>query len=227
MTNFRSFVFKLLLCFAAPWLLLIVWPAIQYSSLKPVGYDKDKGDELDSNYSYPLSAANHQGAGVYASEGCVNCHSQMIRPAQVALDAWRKGWGSDQSDMPAVATRATTIRDYSGEQHAFLGLGRSGPDLANAGYRFPDRNKLHLMLYAPKSINNWSTMPSYAHLYEVRKSIGSGKALALKPDFAPGPGLEVVPTPAAEQLVDYILSLKRDYPKPGDLSVAAAAQPKK
>ena len=225
MSDFRTFVLKLVAWFGAPWLLLIVWPAIQYQSLGSIGYDKDKGDELDSSYSYPMSAVNFSGSTVYAREGCVQCHSQMIRPAQVALDAWRKGWGQDQSDRSPEPVRASQLRDYIGEKQAFLGITRTGPDLSNAGYRFETRTQVHMHLYQPRAVNTWSTMPSYRHLYEVKKLQGpvSNSALPLAgTHYAPAEGYEVIPTPAAEQLVDYVLSLKRDYPTPGSKPLAVA-----
>jgi len=225
MSDFRTFVLKLVGCFAAPWLLLIVWPAIQYQSMAPIGYDKDKGDELDSSYSYPMTSVNHSGSTVYAREGCVQCHTQMIRPAQLGLDAWRKGWGQDQADRAAEPVRATQLRDYIGERYAFLGITRTGPDLTNAGYRFDSRIKVHMHLYAPRALTDWSTMPSFRHLYEVKKLQGpvSQNALPLTGTrYAPKDGYEVIPTPEAEQLVDYVLSLKRDYPTPGSKPLAAA-----
>lgn len=225
MTNFRPFVLKLIAAFGVPWLLLIVLPAVNYQSVSPVAYNKDKGDELDSNYYFPLSSVNHTGAAIYAKEGCVHCHSQMIRPAQVALDAWRKGWGQDQSDRAPEPVRSSVLADYFGEKQAFLGLARVGPDLTNAGYRFENTTQVHMHLYQPKAVNAWSTMPSYRHLYEVRKMQGpaSAKALPLAGTaYAPAEGYEVVPTPDAELLATYILSLKRDYPTPGSKALAAA-----
>ncbi|MBL9146297.1 MAG: cbb3-type cytochrome c oxidase subunit II [Verrucomicrobiaceae bacterium] len=225
MTDFRTFVLKLVAAFGAPWLLLIVWPSISYQSLAPIAYNKDKGDELDGAYMFPMSSVNHSGATIYAQEGCAQCHSQMIRPPQMGLDAWRKGWGQDQSDRPAEPTRATVLRDYVGEKYAYLGVSRIGPDLANAGYRFENATQVHLHLYEPKAVNPWSTMPSYKHLYIVRKQQGpdSTKALPLVGTaYAPRDGFEVVPTPEAEQLAAYILSLKRDYPIPGSKALAAA-----
>lgn len=229
MTDFRPFVLKLIAAFGAPWLLLIVWPAISYQSLGPVAYNKDKGDELDGNYLFPMSSVNHTGAAIYAKEGCAQCHTQMIRQPQLALDAWRKGWGQDQSARAAEPVRPTELRDYFGEKIASLGVTRIGPDLTNAGYRFENENQIHLHLYAPQAANPWSTMPSYRHLYEVRKMQGppSAKAVPLAgTPLAPAEGYEVVPTPEAEQLAAYIISLKRDYPAPGSKAVAAASQKK-
>jgi cytochrome c oxidase cbb3-type subunit 2 len=226
MTNFRIFVFKLAAAFGLPWLFLIVWPAISYQGLGPVSYDKDKGDELDTAYWYPLAApANTQGAKLYAAEGCVQCHSQMIRPPQVALDGWRKGWGQNQEARPAEPARGTTLRDYFGEKHSFLGITRGGPDLANVGYRFTNRTDVHMHLYTPQARNSWSNAPAYKHLYSVRKIQGQGAAAALPlkgTRFEPKRGFEVVPTAEAEVLVDYLMSLKRDYAKPLTHAVAAA-----
>jgi cytochrome c oxidase cbb3-type subunit II len=226
--QFRSFVTKIALCFAAPWLCLVVWPAlVQYPSLAPVAYDKDAGDELDSAYSYPLSGINSNGAAIYASEGCVQCHTQMIRNPANTLDGWRKNWGASDESVPA---RATGLRDYLSEQHAFLGITRNGPDLTNVGYRYNNDVDLHMHLYAPQIRNKWSTAPSYQHLYETRliQGQGSPEALPLQGSaYAPPAGKEVVPTGAARQLVSYLRSLKRDYALPVSIAPSATLAKKK
>lgn len=228
MTDFRKLVLTIAATFAAPWLLLIVWPAISYQSLAPIPYDKEKGDELDSAYSFPLTVANLSGQAIYRREGCVQCHTQVIRPPQMALDGWRKGSGLNQMEGKGPEpTRATVLRDFFGEPHAFLGVQRNGPDLANAGYRFPNRTDIHMHLFAPKVRNDWSTAPNYKHLYTVRKVQGqpSEKALPLRGTKAdPGKDYEVVPTAEAELLADYILSLKKDAPLPGSRPAVAAAK---
>jgi cytochrome c oxidase cbb3-type subunit II len=228
MTDFRKLVLTIAATFAAPWLLLIVWPAISYQSMAPIPYDKDKGDELDNAYSFPLITANLSGQVIYQREGCVQCHTQVIRPAQMALDGWRLGSGVNQLEGKGTEpTRATVIRDFFGEPHAFLGVQRNGPDLANAGHRFTNRVDVHMHLYAPKVRNDWSTAPNYTHLYTMRKVQGQGsdKALPLRATIAdPGKDYEVVPTAEAELLVDYILSLKKDAPLPGSRPAVAAAK---
>ncbi|MCW0217791.1 MAG: cbb3-type cytochrome c oxidase subunit II [Prosthecobacter sp.] len=222
MSQFRTFILALIASFGLPWLCLIVIPAIKYQALTQVAYDKDK-DGIEG--LYPPAPINRQGQLVYAREGCVQCHTQMIRPTQLALDGWRKGWGEDQEARPAEATRSNTLRDYLGEPYAFLGVQRSGPDLANYGWRAPDRATIHQMLFAPKSLHDWSNMPSFAHLYTVRLAQGpvSDKALKLPKKFAVKEGYEVIPTPEAENLVNYLLSLKKAYPVPGESTAVAAA----
>lgn len=226
MTDFRKFVRGIALTFGLPWFLLVVRPAILHQNLKPVAYDKEK-DGVEGYYP-ALGGANLQGREVYAREGCVQCHTQMIRAAHLGLDGWRKGWGEDQSDRAPDAVRSNTYRDYLSEPHAFLGIQRTGPDLANAGYRLTDRKKVHQSLYAPRSINSWSTMPAYRHLYIVRKVQGpkSDLALDLPEGFRPKAGYEVVPSPDAEQLVDYLLSLKKAAPIPGAAAALADAAKK-
>jgi cytochrome c oxidase cbb3-type subunit 2 len=187
-------------------------------------YEKDR-DGVEG--IYPPAPINRQGQLVYAREGCAQCHTQMIRPTQLALDGWRKGWGQDQDPRPGAPVRSTTLLDYLGEPVAFLGVQRNGPDLANYGWRAPDRATIHQKLFAPRSLHSWSNMPPLKHLYIVRKEQGpeSGRALKLTGKFAPEPGYEVVPTPEAEALVDYLLSLKKDYPIPGASPAVAAAAP--
>ena len=74
-------------------------------------------------------------------------------------------------------------------------------------------------------------MPPQRHLYTEKKVQGivSDKALKLSPKFAPKEKyeVEVVPTAEAEALVDYLLSLKKDYPIPGTGAAVAAAPAKK
>ncbi|MBK8094637.1 MAG: cbb3-type cytochrome c oxidase subunit II [Verrucomicrobiaceae bacterium] len=187
----------------------------------PIVYDKEK-DGVEG--LYPPAPVNGQGQLIYIQEGCNQCHTQMIRPVQLGLDGWYKGWGSDQEARPAAPARSQTLRDYLGEKYALLGVQRIGPDLANYGYRATTSEKLHLMLYAPRAVHDWSNMPAYTHLYTVQKIQGpvSSRALKLPAKFAPAPGYEVVPTPAADRLVEYLLSLKKDAPIPGQSAVAAA-----
>lgn len=224
MSDFRKFILLLSLSFGVPWLCLIVIPVLKYQRLTVVAYDKDK-DGVEG--FYPPAGIHRQGQIVYAREGCTQCHSQMIRPTQLGLDGWRKGWGQDQEARPAAPVRSNNLRDYLGEPFAYLGVQRYGPDLTNAGWRLTDRAKIHQMLYAPTSLHDWSNMPPYKHLYVLRKAQGpaSDKALKLKGKFAPPADYEVVPTAEAEALVDYLMSLKKDYPVPGTTPAVAAAAP--
>ncbi len=221
MTSLRKFIFGLGAAFALPWLFLVIIPALRAQKITTLSYDKDR-DGLEG--VYPGAGIYRQGQLVYLREGCTQCHTQMIRPSYDGImDGWKKGWGSDQSATPREVVRASTMRDYIGEPVAPLGVQRNGPDLANYGYRAPERASLHVKLYAPQSQAKWSVMPSFRTLYTVRKIQGkkSPHALDLPKGFAPKKGFEVVPTPEAEELVNYLLSLKKDSPVPGQVVAEA------
>lgn len=217
MTNLRKFVLGLSAAFGIPWLLLVIIPVLRAQKLLPTAYDKEK-DGIEG--FYPGAGVYRQGQLVYAREGCVQCHTQMIRPSfNGIMDGWKKGWGSDQGETPREVVRSSTMRDYLGEPVAPLGVQRNGPDLANFGYRAKDRASLHVQLYAPRAQDAWSIMPSFRHLYQVQRVQGNGSAhaLSLPRKYAAKKGYEVVPTTEAEELVNYLLSLKKDAPVPGQV----------
>jgi len=117
---------------------------------------------------------SERGREVYIAEGCINCHSQYLRP-NVAADVER--WGP-ATDLPARQEAEPPL----------FGNRRQGPDLSNVGLRrSPVWNRLHLI--APRSISPGSVMPAYAHLFlpgDARgpdllaylSSLGSERAMA-------------------------------------------------
>ena len=114
-----------------------------------------------------------------------------------------KGWG----------VRRSVAADYLYDYPVQVGSVRVGPDLANAGLRFPDAAIVLQHLYAPQSVVKDSAMPSFKFLFEVRTNSGalSPDALNLPAGVAPA-GCEVVPTTEARELAAYILSLKANVP---------------
>lgn len=85
----------------------------------------------------------------------------------------------------------------------------------------------HRHLYDPRSVNPWSTMPSFRFLYEKRRITGEAAADALKlgsPDVAPD-GWEVVPTYDARALVAYLMSLDQSHELKEVKSAAPASPP--
>jgi hypothetical protein len=82
---------------------------------------------------------------------------------------------------------------------------------------------VHVQLYAPQAHASWSVMPGFRHLYTVQKIQGNGSANALElpRPFTAKKGFEVVPTRDAEELVNYLLSLKKDSPVPGKVYAEA------
>jgi cytochrome c oxidase cbb3-type subunit 2 len=89
------------------------------------------------------------GRQVYISEGCINCHSQFVRP------------GSADELLWGPATSAEVVR---AEDPPLIGNRRQGPDLAQIGSR---RSGLWLKahFYNPSAVSQNSTMPNYAHLF--------------------------------------------------------------
>jgi cbb3-type cytochrome oxidase cytochrome c subunit len=71
----------------------------------------------------------------------------------------------------------------------------------------------HVHLYAPRSINPDSNMPSYRFLYEKRRIAGerSAEALQLSSSDAPPAGWEVVPTYDAKCVVAYLMGLNQSH----------------
>jgi len=114
----------------------------------------------------PYSPLEIEGRDIYIREGCVGCHSQMVRPM-----------------------RAETVRygDYSkpGEfvyDHPFLwGSKRTGPDLHRVGGKYPDSwHFVHMR--EPRTTSPQSIMPGYPWLYSARlePSHVEGKIITLR-----------------------------------------------
>jgi len=90
------------------------------------------------------------GRDVYIKEGCVNCHSQMVRPFR--SEAERYGEYSKAGEF---------VYD-----HPFLwGSKRTGPDLHRVGGKYPDSWHWDHMM-DPTSTSTGSVMPAYGWLYE-------------------------------------------------------------
>jgi cytochrome c oxidase cbb3-type subunit II len=153
----------------------------------------------------PYTEVQLRGRMVYQANGCVYCHSQQVRDQAFTTDAQR-GWGS----------RATVPADYVYDHPHLLGTMRTGPDLINVGQRLPDRDWHLIHLYNPRALIDWSIMPAFPYLFEEKDPSG------VKPDDyvvqVTGPrapaGKVVVAKPDALALVEYLLSLKRQYPAP-------------
>ena len=166
----------------------------------------------DEGKAFPLPAAGlaAQGKLVYQDLGCVSCHTQQVR---------REGFGYDIGEKSRVwGERQSVARDYLRESRVLIGSQRVGPDLRNFAARKnsdgtePTAAYLYAYLYHPQTMVKESNMPAYTYLFKTQPIIGQGSAKALKLPAAIGH--EVVPTPRAEALVAYLLSLKDTYTYP-------------
>ena len=223
MTSLRKFAIGIGLSFFLPWLCLIVIP---HGKLKAQSTESWKESEMGPELNYPNGTPNifRRGQAIYAAEGCASCHTQMIRPTFMTFESYRPDFGKEGTVEKPERIRETRPADYAGEEYAYLGVQRIGPDLANVGYRH-DEAWHHLHIYNPRAIRSFSTMPSFRHLYHKRKVRGqrSADALPLTGEFDPGEGFEVVPTEAARTLVGYLMTLKKDSALPPSLTPKDAA----
>jgi cytochrome c oxidase cbb3-type subunit 2 len=166
--------------------LLVLAPRIQVSKI-------DK--EMLSAQS-PYTQSELRGRKTYIENGCIYCHSQQVRDPVAGADK-QFGWG-----------RPSLPSDYIYDKPHLLGTMRTGPDLSNIGSRQPSRDWHHLHLYNPRSLVEWSIMPGFSFLYKVTSSPEKPNENAI-----PIPGKQgqwLIPQEEAEDLVSYLMSLKRD-----------------
>jgi cytochrome c oxidase cbb3-type subunit 2 len=94
-----------------------------------------------------------RGRQVYISEGCINCHSQYVRPNSPDVSMWGP---------------ARSLEELHSERPPLIGNRRQGPDLSNiGGRRSPLWLKLHFL--NPPEVSGASIMPSYAFLFRDRR----------------------------------------------------------
>lgn len=114
----------------------------------------------------PYTAVELEGRDIYIREGCVGCHSQMIRPFRAETE--RYGHYS--------------VAGESVWEHPFLwGSKRTGPDLARVGGRYSDDwHRAHL--YNPRDLVPQSNMPAFPWLFdnEIDGSATGKKMAALR-----------------------------------------------
>lgn len=212
--SLKQLLLGLAATFALPWFFLIVRPYAELAQLKPVAYDEEAGDEATGYFPPARSSSESRGEKIYIAQGCIQCHSQVIRPQYIGGDGdeYKQGWGAAQESLAPAYTRQTTPYDYLGSAFAPIGHRRYGPDLANAGYRFKNRQEVLTHLYSPQAEFDWSNCPPQRHLFTKKKKQGQGSKLAVHVNgpHAPAPDEEILPKDDALALADYILGLKRD-----------------
>ncbi|WP_033961463.1 cytochrome-c oxidase, cbb3-type subunit I [Psychroserpens jangbogonensis] len=113
----------------------------------------------------PYTPLELEGRDLYIREGCVGCHSQMVRPFRSEVE--RYGEYSKAGEF---------VYD-----HPFLwGSKRTGPDLHRIGGKYSDNWHLNHM-YDPQSTSSGSIMPAYQWLVrdELDKSLTEAKMEAM------------------------------------------------
>lgn len=132
-------------------MVLLIVVAISFGGLVeivPLFYQKETTQPVAGLKPYtPLQL---EGRDIYIREGCVGCHSQMVRPLRAEVE--RYGHYS--------------VAGESVYEFPFLwGSKRTGPDLARVGGRYSDEwHRAHL--YNPRDVVPESIMPAYPWLNE-------------------------------------------------------------
>ncbi len=131
---------------------VVIGGAIQIVPTATINTANSVEDRRQALYT-PLELA---GRDIYVSEGCYNCHSQMVR--MLVPDVMRYG---DYSRL------GESIYD-----HPFQwGSKRTGPDLAREGGKRSD--SWHYIHMLDPRTNKGSRMPAYPVLYETKTDIAS------------------------------------------------------
>lgn len=129
-------------------LILVVISFGGLAEIVPLFFQKQTTEPVEG--LRPLSALELEGRDIYRREGCVGCHSQMVRPFRAETE--RYGHYSVAGELIY--------------EHNFLwGSKRTGPDLARVGGRYSDDwHRAHM--YNPRDVVPESIMPSYPWLFE-------------------------------------------------------------
>ena len=98
----------------------------------------------------PYTALELEGRDIYMREGCVQCHSQMIRPFRAETERYG---------------HYSLAGEHVWEFPFLWGSKRTGPDLARVGGRYSDEwHYVHLM--NPRNVVPESNMPAFPWLAE-------------------------------------------------------------
>ena len=118
------------------------------AQITPLMYQQQTMEPVDG--LTPYTALQMEGRDIYIREGCVGCHSQMIRPFRSETE--RYGHYS--------------VAGESVWEHPFLwGSKRTGPDLSRVGGRYSDDwHRIHLI--NARDLVPESNMPGFPWLME-------------------------------------------------------------
>lgn len=132
-------------------LTILIFVAISFGAMAqilPLMFDQQALEPVKG--LRPYTALEMEGRDIYIREGCVGCHSQMIRPFRSETE--RYGHYS-------VAGESVWERPF------LWGSKRTGPDLARVGKRYSDEwHRVHLL--NPRNVVPESNMPGYPWLAE-------------------------------------------------------------
>jgi cytochrome c oxidase cbb3-type subunit 2 len=179
----------------------------------------------------PLPALALAGRDVYQREGCVNCHTQVVRPLKSEVARYAPGIARDDR------TGKYSLAGEYAYDHPFLwGSKRTGPDLAFEGWLKPAASWHYGHFKDPQAIEPRSNMPSYAFLEQepvdvpaVQASMRALRKLGVPYDDAAiaAAAADLAGKTHMDALVAYMLSLGRAVDRgprvePGTIDLATA-----
>ncbi|HSM92002.1 MAG TPA: cbb3-type cytochrome c oxidase subunit II [Anaeromyxobacteraceae bacterium] len=107
----------------------------------------------------PLGALELAGRDVYQREGCVNCHTQTVRPLPSEVARYYKG-----DPAKPVSAKYSLAGEFAYDHPFLWGSKRTGPDLAFEGWIKPSATWQRAHLRDPQSKVPKSNMPAYAFI---------------------------------------------------------------
>ncbi|MBD3894783.1 cytochrome-c oxidase, cbb3-type subunit II [Halomonas sp. ML-15] len=129
-------------------LILVVISFGGLAEVVPLFFQEDTTEPVEG--LEPLSALELEGRDIYIREGCVGCHSQMIRPFRAETERYG---------------HYSVAGEFVYEHNFLWGSKRTGPDLARVGGRYSDDwHRAHM--YNPRDVVPESIMPAYPWLFE-------------------------------------------------------------
>mgnify|MGYP001820794535 CR=1 FL=1 len=127
-------------------LVVVIWGGM--AQIVPLFFQKSTTTPVDGLEPYgPLELA---GRDLYIREGCVSCHSQMVRPFRAETERYG---------------HYSVAGEFIYDRPFLWGSNRTGPDLHRVGGRYSDDwHRAHLI--NPRDVVPESIMPGYPWLQE-------------------------------------------------------------
>jgi cytochrome c oxidase cbb3-type subunit II len=107
------------------------------------------------------SALELAGRDVYQREGCVNCHTQMVRPLKTEVVRYK----GNRAEEPSA--RYSLAGEFAYDHPFLWGSKRTGPDLAFEGWIKPSADWHVAHFTDPRKVVPRSNMPKYGFLADA------------------------------------------------------------
>src|SRR5574340_1018277 len=107
----------------------------------------------------PYTALQLAGRDIYQREGCVNCHTQTVRPLPSEVARYYKG-----DPAKPVSAKYSLAGEFAYDHPFLWGSKRTGPDLAFEGWIKPSAGWHVAHLENPQAVVARSNMPAYGFL---------------------------------------------------------------